>query len=69
MPGSRKRTGHRHDDCSYWAGPDLVRMVCRRCRRVRLDLTEPSMGHGPEENLAVDCLGWLTSEPVQSGSA
>lgn len=65
MLGSRKRSDHDHVDASYWAGPGLVRMVCKRCRRVSLDLSGQATIVEPDQYLGVDCLAWLTADPVR----
>jgi hypothetical protein len=65
MLGSRKRSGHGHDDSSHWAGPGLVRMVCKSCGRVSLDLNEPGTETGTERELGVDALHWLTAVAVR----
>jgi hypothetical protein len=65
MPGSRTRTEHHHVDDSYWAGPGLVRMVCKRCRRVSVDLSKQPTEVEPDQHLGVDCLAWLTADPVR----
>ncbi len=65
MPGSRKRSGHGHDDSSHWAGPGLVRRVCKRCGRVSLELSEPRMKADPDRELGVDALRWLTAAAVR----
>ncbi len=64
MAGSRKRSEHEHEDSSYWAGPGLVRRVCKRCGRVGIDLSEPRSTTDPEHDLGVDALRWLTAVAV-----
>jgi hypothetical protein len=64
MLGSGKRTEHHHVDASYWAGPGLVRMVCNRCGRVRLDLSDLHTRLAEDQNLGVDCLAWMAAEPA-----
>ena len=59
MLGLRNKTGHSHEDSSYWAGPGLVRMVCNRCHRVSFHLCETLSPPDSVHSLAVDDLAWL----------
>ena len=59
MRGNRRRTQHNHEGVSHWAGPGLVRMVCSRCGCVCLDLSEPTIRFGQDEDLGVDALSWM----------
>jgi len=65
MMGSRKRTEHDHDDSSHWAGPGLVRMVCRRCGRVSIDLSREPSAHDLDQDLGVDALAWMVAESAR----
>lgn len=64
MRGNRMRSELNHDDTSYWAGPGLIRIVCRRCRRVSIDLSEHPAFPDLEQDLAVDSFSWMTAATV-----
>lgn len=59
MLRNRNRTERNHDDSLHWAGPGLVRMVCRRCGRVGIDLSEPTNRFDQVQDLGVDALSWM----------
>jgi hypothetical protein len=59
MRGNRRLTQHDHVGVSHWAGPGLVRTVCIRCGRVGLDLNEPTIRFGQDQDLGVDVLSWM----------
>ena len=59
MLGNRRRNEHDHEGVSNWAGPGLVRMVCSRCGRVSLDLSEPTNRFDQVQDLGVDALSWM----------
>ncbi len=64
MRGSRKRSELNHDDTSYWAGPGLIRIVCKRCGRVSVDLSEHPAFPDLDPDLAVDSFSWMTGAAV-----
>jgi hypothetical protein len=65
MLRNRNRTERNHDDSLHWAGPGLVRMVCRRCGRVSIDLSRKPAGHQSDQDLGVEALGWLVAESAR----